>query len=70
MRDPNRLDAIYKQMLSDHKNYFPDWRFGQAMQNFIDEVQGNTKKDLYYLNDAEILAHWNKFTERMKGHRG
>ena len=35
MRDPNRLDAFYDELKEIHKEYYPDWRFGQFMVNII-----------------------------------
>ena len=42
MRDPERLDAFYDELKRIHKTYFPDWRFGQLVENeniFIEKLQ-------------------------------
>ena len=35
MRNPNRLDNFYEELKQIHKKYFPDWRFGQFIVNFL-----------------------------------
>ena len=35
MRDPKRLDGFYDEVKRIHKEYFPDWRFGQLMTNYL-----------------------------------
>ena len=35
MRDPERLNDFYDTLKKYHKEYFPDWRFGQLMCNFL-----------------------------------
>lgn len=37
MRKKERLDPFYKQLKEIHRNYFPDWRFGQLIVNFLGE---------------------------------
>lgn len=66
MRNPERLDKIYEQMLKDHKEHFPDWRIGQTMMNFLGEVYSETGRDPFFIEDAEMLAQWNKFVEKFK----
>lgn len=52
MRDPERLDAFYDELKRIHKTYFPDWRFGQLIEN----VKSLTKvKDLFYYEEDEFL---------------
>ena len=52
MRDPERLDAFYDELKRIHKEYFPDWRFGQLIEN----VKSLTKvKDLFYYEEDEFL---------------
>ena len=35
MRDPKRLDGFYDEVKRIHKEYFPEWRFGQLMTNYF-----------------------------------
>lgn len=52
MRDPERLDTFYDELKRIHKEYFPDWRFGQLIEN----VKSLTKvKDLFYYEEDEFL---------------
>ena len=67
MRNPNRLDKIYEQMLADHKKYLPDWRVCQLMSNFLGEVYADTGRDPFFMEDAEMLAQWNKFIDKLTG---
>ena len=52
MRNPDRLDKFYDELKRIHKEYFPDWRFGQMIEN----VKNLTKvKDLFYYEEDEFL---------------
>jgi hypothetical protein len=55
MRDPERLDAFYDKMKEIHKDYFPDWRFGQFMINFL----GAANSDPFFWEE-------NRFIENLK----
>lgn len=50
MRNPERLDKFYAELCKLHKEYLPDWRFGQLMFNFISE----TGDPFFYEEDAMI----------------
>ena len=55
MRDPARLDKFYEEMKKIHREYFPDWRFGQLMTNFLSEVDS----DPFFWEE-------NKFIEKLR----
>lgn len=55
MRDPARLDKFYEEMKKIHREYFPDWRFGQLMINFLSEVDS----DPFFWEE-------NKFIEKLR----
>lgn len=44
MRDIERLDNFYDKLKHIHKTYFPDWRFGQLISNFLSFMG----KDYFY----------------------
>jgi len=52
MRDPNRIDTYCKRLAQLWKIY-PDWRFGQLIQN-IESIVGSDK-DVYYMEDEELF---------------
>lgn len=52
MRDPERLDAFYDELKRIHKTYFPDWRFGQFVENLRDFSRAG---DLFYYEEDEFL---------------
>ena len=56
MRDPKRLDGFYDAVKRIHKEYFPDWRFGQLMTNYFRWLyDGGT--DPFFLEEDRILEH-------------
>ena len=55
MRDPKRLDGFYDEVKRIHKEYFPDWRFGQLMTNFF-----------YWLNADPFFPEEDKMLEQLK----
>jgi len=55
MRDRNRLDSFYKELHRIHKQYFPDWRFGQLMCNFLGWVSGEKKRDPFFPEEDEMI---------------
>lgn len=52
MRDPERLDAFYDELKRIHKTYFPDWRFGQFVENLR---RFSRAGDLFYYEEDEFL---------------
>lgn len=56
MRKTERLDDFYETIKILHKKYFPDWRFGQLIHNFLSWC-GN---DGFYLEDDHYI---NKFIQ-------
>lgn len=58
MRDVERIDPFLTEIGSIWKEYFPDWRFGQLMYNFMC-VYG----DPFYWEEDNFL---NKFKEYAK----
>ena len=52
MRDPERLDAFYDELKRIHKEYFPDWRFGQVVENVR---RFSRAGDLFYYEEDRFL---------------
>lgn len=54
MRDPKRLDGFYDEVKRIHKEYFPDWRFGQLMANYLHWLYVGCA-DLFFLEEDRML---------------
>lgn len=64
MRDINRLDVFYDELKKIHKEYFPDWRFGQFVCNLERWLQANKGfNDLFFFEEYEMLHYINEFVE-------
>lgn len=64
MRDINRLDVFYDELKKIHKECFPDWRFGQLVNNLERWLQANKRfNDLFYIEEYEMLQCINEFVE-------
>lgn len=64
MRDINRLDTFYKELMEIHKEHFPDWRFGQLVNNLERWLQANKGLvDMFYIEEYEMLRYINEFVE-------
>lgn len=55
MRNPDRLDDLYAQLMKLHKEHFPDMRFCQFWLNVLGYIQ-SVKYDPFYLEDDELLS--------------
>lgn len=54
MRDPNRLTNFYEEIEKVHKEYFPDWRFGQLYSNFFTWLVSVKKKDPFFIEESQM----------------
>ena len=54
MRDPTRIDKFCDALKELWKSV-PDWRFGQLMCNFLGSVYVETKLDVFFIEDDEML---------------
>jgi len=55
MRDINRIKPFCDELAELWSNW-PDLRFGQIMYNISKYVQFERKKDIFYMEDEELLA--------------
>ena len=60
MRDPKRLDGFYDEVKRIHKEYFPDWRFGQLMANYLRWLYVGCA-DLFFLEEDWILERLKEY---------
>ena len=61
MRDPNRLDKFYDEIKEIHKKYFPDWRYGQLIYNFIMWLRVEKKIDCFFPEEDRMLNFIKEF---------
>ena len=54
MRNPNRLYNFYENLRDIHMAYFPDWRFGQFISNFVDWCYTTYRKDIFFVEDDKM----------------
>ena len=66
MRDPNRLDNFYEKFKELHKTYYPDWRFGQLIINFINWHYYKYKTDPFYIEENKCLDRFEEMIKEMK----
>lgn len=67
MRDPNRLDSFYEELKNIHKEYLPDWRYGQLCSNFfgwLSEVKGI---DPFFPEEPRMLEYLKEYIAPMTG---
>ena len=63
MRDPNR---IYKfcTRLANAWLCVPDWRFGQLISNALGEYTYQTKKDIFFTEDEDMIEFIETYLEK------
>lgn len=57
MRDINRIDKFTSELNRIWKTYFPDWRFGQLMSNMLGQYVVDTKRDIFFPEENELLNY-------------
>lgn len=65
MRDPNRLYKFYENLRDIHMTYFPDWRFGQLMINFIEWYYNKYGRDIFYIEDDKMSIILDEFVSNI-----
>lgn len=66
MRDPNRLNNFYDDFKILHKTHFPDWRFGQLINNFFSWILTEKKRDIFFIEENVMLDYFSEFCSFMK----
>lgn len=69
MRNAERLDGFYEELKRVHREYLPDWRFGQLMYNFHVWVMENSGRDIFYIEEPEMMALIKKYISNVTGRR-
>ena len=57
MRNPKRLDKFYKELAELHKEYIPDWRFGQFCSNFFGWLVSEKEIDLFFPEEEQMMEY-------------
>jgi len=55
MRDPNRI-KVFCDNLASLWSKVPDWRFGQFISNVLGAYVSETKRDIFFPEDDELMA--------------
>lgn len=61
IRNPERIDVFTSELNRIWKTYFPDWRFGQLMSNFLGFVAGQKQTDIFFPEESEMLTYLKEF---------
>lgn len=56
MRNPNRINKFCEE-LRKMWHRVPDWRFGQLMSNFLGDVCTQSGKDIWFIEEPEMLEY-------------
>ena len=60
MRDPRRIDKFCAQ-LAELWHKVPDWRFGQFISNVLGAYVCETKRDIFFPEDDELMEFFVKY---------
>lgn len=66
MRDPNRLYSFYDGLRQIHMENFPDWRFGQLVNNFMSWLWVVKRVDCFFPEEGDMLDYIREFSEYEK----
>lgn len=65
MRDVKRIDVFTKELNGVWKYYFPDWRFGQLMSNFLGWLSTTKGIDIFFPEEDAMLRYLKEFCGEM-----
>lgn len=55
MRSPTRIPRFMSSVGNLWMSYYPDWRFGQLMENIVSAYYNKYGRDIFYVEDEEML---------------
>mgnify|MGYP006959762375 FL=1 len=61
IRNPERIDEFTTELNRVWKTYYPDWRFGQFMSNFLGFVGGIKGIDIFFPEESEMLVYLKEY---------
>lgn len=65
MRNPNRLYDFYNELQKIHITFFPDWRFGQLIQNFTNWLMNEKGVDPFFPEESKMIEYLREYTESL-----
>ena len=65
MRDKDRLDSFYDNLKEIHKEFFPDWRFGQLIHNLQVWILQKEKADPFFFEEDKMEECIDRFVDAM-----
>lgn len=63
IREVERLDIFYEELSNIHKEYFPDWRFGQLCSNIFGWLMSEKKVDLFFPEEDKMIEYIREYAE-------
>ncbi len=66
MRNPDRLDEFYDKLKEIHKNYYPDFRWGQLCSNFFGWLASEKHVDLFFPEEDRMLKYLEEYATTYK----
>lgn len=66
MRDPDRIPKFCDE-LAKLWGLVPDWRFGQFISNVLGAYVSETKRDIFFPEDDEIMEFFKNYFKSAKG---
>lgn len=63
MRNKNRIPEFTKE-LERMWQYYPDWRFGQLMINFLNYVASEHNHDPFFTEETEMLKYLKEYEKK------
>lgn len=64
MRDTNRIYPFINELRTIWSVYYPDWRFGQLMMNFLNYVALEHKRDPFFPEETEMLKYLKEYAKK------
>lgn len=60
MRDPRRIQDFCNRLARVWEQV-PDWRFGQLMSNVLGDYYAQTKRDIFFPEDEEMIRFFEQY---------
>lgn len=61
MRNTARLYGFYNELTRVHVEHYPDWRFGQFINNFLGWIMVSKERDPFYVEENKMLEYLYEF---------
>lgn len=63
MRDPKRIRKFCNRLATVWE-CVPDWRFGQLMSNMLGQYVHETKRDIFFPEDDELIKFFESYVNK------